>query len=78
MKNRIINAVLAYALKDIAAILRFVSTLEGRLETFLDNQQRQIDAVQAEIDNLASEKAALAGDLELAISIRAGVAKLRG
>lgn len=77
MKNRIINALLAYALKDIAAILRFVGTLEGRLETFLDNQQREIDAVQSKIDGLAADKAKLAGDLELAISIKTGVAKLR-
>lgn len=76
MKNRILNAVLAYALKDVSAILRFVSTLEARLETFLDNQQRDIDALQDQIDAMVSEKAALAGDLELAKAIKTTVGNI--
>jgi hypothetical protein len=77
MKNKLINLVLSIALKDIASIIRFVGKLEAGLEKFLEAQQAEIDAIDAEITNLASEKAALAGDLTLAAALRDGVSSLR-
>lgn len=78
MKNRLINLALSFALKDIAAILRFIGTLEAKLEAYLDNQQREIDALDDYILDLATERAALAGDLSLAKNVKSGIATLRG
>jgi hypothetical protein len=78
MKNRLTNLLLSIALKDIASLLRFFGKLEGKLEEFAAAQQAEIDAIQNEIDHLASEKAALAGDLTLAQALRNGVSQLRG
>lgn len=78
MKNTIVNLALRYALKDIAALLRFVATLEDRLEAYLVKQEAQIEAVAAKMDKLAAEKAALTRDVNLTVNIKAGVANLRG
>jgi hypothetical protein len=78
MKNRLTNLLLSIALKDIASLLRFFGKLEGKLAEFAAAQQAEIDAIDAEIVHLASEKAALAGDLTLAQALRNGVSQLRG
>lgn len=77
MKNRIVNALLAVALRDIASILSFIGKLEGKLEAFLDQQQKDIDDLDAHILDLATERSAMAGDLSLAQNIKDGVASLR-
>lgn len=78
MKNKLTNLLLSIALKDIASILRFVGKLEGKLAEFAAAQQKEIDLIDEEIEHLASEKAALAGDLTLAQALRDGVSKIRG
>jgi hypothetical protein len=77
VKNKLINLVLSIALKDIASIIRFVGKLEAGLEKFLEAQQAEIDLIDQEIEHLASEKAAIAGDLTLAQALRDGVGSLR-
>jgi hypothetical protein len=77
VKNKLINLLMSIALKDIASILRFVGKLEGKLEEFVAAQQAEIDEIDQEIAHLASEKAALAGDLTLAQALRNGVSSLR-
>jgi hypothetical protein len=78
MHNRLTNLLLSIALKDIASLLRFFGKLEGKLEEFVAAQQAEIDAIEDEIAHLASEKAALAGDLTLAQALGNGVRQLRG
>jgi uncharacterized protein involved in exopolysaccharide biosynthesis len=78
MKNKLTNLLLSIALKDIASIIRFVGKLEAGLEKFLESQQAEIDAIDAEITHLASEKAALAGDLTVAQALRGGLQQLQG
>lgn len=78
MKNKIINMALAFALKDIAALLRFVGTLESRLKTFIVQQDAKTDALAVKIEALAAERAKLIGDTNLAINIKVGVSNLRG
>lgn len=76
MKNALINAVLGVALKDIHSLIAFFGKLESKLEAFAAAEEAKAAEIEKEITHLASEKAQVLANVDIAKNLQASVSTL--